>query len=113
MTDCAVCYGKHDGEVHAATIRVHQWLRLRLQRALQPLPPRPPIKNARASQIQLREWQVVTDRERVRRYLHALALLWLEVSDRPWLLPLFLAILGRAPQTLAELAGERRRRIAA
>jgi hypothetical protein len=23
--ECAVCYGKHDEEIHEATLRIHRW----------------------------------------------------------------------------------------
>ena len=39
MTECRVCLIEHDDEIHAATLSVHQWLRQRLRRVLEPAPP--------------------------------------------------------------------------
>jgi hypothetical protein len=55
----------------------------------------------------------VTGQERIRRYLEQVALLALEVSRRPALLPLFVAIIKLAPGTIAELRRGDQRRIAA
>lgn len=32
--DCKVCLAQHDEEIHAATIRVHQWFRARIVKHL-------------------------------------------------------------------------------
>jgi hypothetical protein len=40
---------------------------------------------------------------RIRVYLRALAALCVEVADKPWLLPLFIALVALVPQTVAEL----------
>jgi hypothetical protein len=39
--DCRLCGVQHDNEIHAATLRVHSWLRARLRRVLEP----PPVKS--------------------------------------------------------------------
>jgi hypothetical protein len=36
MTDCRVCAGRHDPDVHKATLAVHRWLRDQLALALAP-----------------------------------------------------------------------------
>jgi len=46
LSECRVCLGTHDEEIHAATITIHQWLRHEVARrtatdalALEPIPP--------------------------------------------------------------------------
>jgi hypothetical protein len=45
----------------------------------------------------------------ITRYLLALSRLCVEVARRPHLLPTFIAIIGKVPGTIIELAGHRRR----
>jgi hypothetical protein len=42
--ECRTCLGRHDPEIHAATLRIHAWVRQRLRRLLEPLPPPGPAK---------------------------------------------------------------------
>ena len=39
MSDCSVCLGQHDEEIHAATLRVRKWFRTQIQ----------PVKIAKAA----------------------------------------------------------------
>ena len=32
MAECRICLGRHDPEIHQATLAVHEWLRSRLLR---------------------------------------------------------------------------------
>ena len=34
--ECATCAGRHDEEIHDATVSIHQWLRLEVQRWIEP-----------------------------------------------------------------------------
>ncbi len=42
MIECKTCAGEHDIEIHDATRSIHQWLRARLRRVLEPVPPPEP-----------------------------------------------------------------------
>ncbi len=40
--ECKTCLGPHDAEVHSATVSIHRWLRARLRRLGEPVPPPKP-----------------------------------------------------------------------
>ena len=43
--NCSVCLGRHDDEIHDATLRIHLWLRQEILRQIEPWtmnPGRPP-----------------------------------------------------------------------
>jgi len=35
-TECAVCFGLHDEEIHDATVSIHGWLRREIERRTEP-----------------------------------------------------------------------------
>ena len=37
-SECEVCGGRHNDQIHKATVSIHRWLRLRTLRCLQPVP---------------------------------------------------------------------------
>jgi hypothetical protein len=36
VAECAVCFGEHDEEIHAATLSIHSWLRSEIERRTEP-----------------------------------------------------------------------------
>jgi hypothetical protein len=47
MSKCRICLIDHDAAIHAASLRVHSWLRARLQLVLRPAP-KPEVWKPRA-----------------------------------------------------------------
>jgi hypothetical protein len=36
VAECAVCFGEHDEDIHAATVSIHGWLRSEIERRTEP-----------------------------------------------------------------------------
>lgn len=114
-------------EQRGSTARIFIWWRQKLEAAMQPVPVAAPktqgfrrgagdiyslISPASRKKAERRK-EAVNERDRIARYLEGVARLCIEVSRQPELLPSFLAVVMLVPSTLAELAGAKRKRIAA
>lgn len=53
MTDCPICLCGHNPEIHAATKRVHRWLRKRISNYLAPVKTHKPLTPAQRAAVAL------------------------------------------------------------
>jgi len=44
VKDCPACMGRHDDEIHAATVRIHDWFRQDISSKTTPWQSLPPVE---------------------------------------------------------------------